>query len=317
MTECYAQDVRRTGNERAKDKMPSMPRIYLYPELRKEFPGLPSQTVASLEHAAVAKYRAIRYKVIWLASAALPTYRYPTPFPIPAQGWHAYLTEDKPIVSLRIGERRLELRLKSGSQFRRQSAAFRLIARGEAVAGEAAIYQGGTGLGAPVLVKLVAWLPRQAAQEATGTLYVRTVADSLLVAVNAKDEVLWRYHGDHLRRWAAEHRSALERWADDSKYENRPVPKFAERRADAARKFRDRMDSATHEIAAQLAAYAARRRFAVVEYDHTERAYCEAFPYFRLASLIAEKLDARGTQFVLKPASGGAPPESQEPLANT
>src|SRR5215469_15352180 len=86
MTECYARDVRRTGAER--EKMPSMPRIYLYPELRAEFPALPSQTVASLEHAAVAKYRAIRYKVIWTSSSALPNYRYPTPFPIPAQGLH-------------------------------------------------------------------------------------------------------------------------------------------------------------------------------------------------------------------------------------
>jgi hypothetical protein len=82
MTECYARDVRRTGKEH--EKMPPMPRVYLYPDLRTEFPALPSQTVASLEHTAVAKYRALRYSVIWIANAALPTYRYPTPFPIPS-----------------------------------------------------------------------------------------------------------------------------------------------------------------------------------------------------------------------------------------
>lgn len=308
MTECYARDVRRTGQ--AREKMPSMPRVYLYPELRAEFPALPSQTVASLEHAIVAKYRAIRYQVVWTAGAALPTYRYPTPFPIPSQGWHARIENDKPIVSLRIGERRLDLRLKSGAQFGRQYSAFRLIARGEAVPGEAALYQ----RGASLMVKLVAWLPRPEAQQASGVLRVRTDAQHLLVAVNAKDERLWFYNGDHLRRWAAEHRTALERWSDDAKYENRPVPNFADRRAAAARKFRDRMDSSTHEIAAQLAGYAQRRRFASVEYSDTERSYCPDFPYFRLASLIAEKLNARGITYI---ASSTIVPETQEPLAET
>ena len=158
-------------------------------------------------------------------------------------------------------------------------------------------------------------LPRQAAQEAIGTLHVRTVADSLLVAVNAKHEVVWRYHGDHLRRWAAEHRKALERWADDSKYENRPLPTFGERRAAAARKFRDRMDSVTHEIAAQLASYAQRRKFAALEYDDRERS-CPACPYYRLASLIAEKLDARGIAFVATSANGGPEEKTVESLAN-
>jgi hypothetical protein len=313
MTECYARDVRRTGME--SKKMPSMQRVYLYPELRAEFPALPSQTVASLEHAVVAKYRAIRYPIIWTGSAALPTYRYPTPFPIAAQAWHARIEQDKPIVSLRIGERRLQLRLKNGPQFRRQYAVFGLIALGEAVSGEAAVYQ--RGFGSALIVKLVAWLPRQAAQEANGVLNVHTAADSLLVAVNAEDKILWRYHGDHLRRWAAERRRVLQRWSDDSKYENRPMPAFEERRAVAARKFRDRMDSATHEIAAQLAGYAQRRRFARVEYDDHERGFCTDFPYFRLSSLIAEKLDARGISFGAKSATAGSEVQgkSSEPLA--
>lgn len=310
MTECYARDVRRTGKER--QKMPSMPRVYLYPELRQEFPALPSQTVAALEHTVVAKYRALRYQVVWTASAALPTYRYPTPFPIPSQGWHARIEEDRPIVNLRIGERRFDLRLKSGPQFARQMAGFRLLARGGAVPGEAAIYQRTTAMGVPLLVKLVAWLPRQQAQPGTSTLRVHTAVESLLVAVNAKDEKLWTYHGMHLRRWVAEHRKALDEWADDSKYENRPVPTFADRRTAAGRKFRDRMDSATHEIAAQLAGYAARRHFAEVEYDDRERHFCQSFPYFRLASLIAEKLDARGIQFR---ASSPAEENIGQPLA--
>ena len=63
----------------------------------------------------------------------------------------------------------------------------------------------------------------------------------------------------------------------------------------AVREFRDRMNSATHEIAAQLAGYASRRHFAQVRYDDSEHSYMgDGVPWHRLRSLIAEKLDARG-----------------------
>lgn len=305
LTEMYTRDVRRNGEA----KIPPMAPVYLYPEARAKFPALPPQTVAALEHTIQRKYRAARYEIVWAASAALPTYRYPTPFPCSSQSWHATIEEDRPIVSVRVGDVRLRLRLKSGPQFRRQFAQFRLVARGEAVQGEAAIYQQGSAL----MVKLVAWLPRPAqAKGADGILSVRTATDCLLVAANGKDEAMWRYNGDHLRRWAAEHRRQLQRWSEDAKCENRPIPTFAERREAACRRFRDRMNSATHEIAAQLAGYAARRRFAGVRYDDSEHGFCQAFPWFRLRALIAEKLDERGIEFV---ASGGANQEPPEPLA--
>jgi hypothetical protein len=122
-----------------------------------------------------------------------------------------------------------------------------------------------------------------------------TGQDCLLEAVDTKGGDLWRYNADHLRRWAGEHRTRLRRLAEDQKYEQRPVPSFAQRREAAVRKFRARMDSAAHEIAAQLAAYAARRHFATVRYDDSDRSYLgDGFPWFRLRALVAEKLDARG-----------------------
>lgn len=305
MTELYARDVRRTDEV----KMPPMTPVYLYPAARARFPSLPSQTVASLEHSVQAKYRAKRYEVVWTSGASLPTHRYPTPFPIPAQGWSAYMDGEAAIVSVRIGDARLRLRLKRGPQFRRQMSGFQQIVKEEAVPGEMALYDHGG-----VMVKMAAWLPRAEAKERHGTLAVRTAKDCLLIALNAKDETLWRYNGDHLKRWGAEHRDQLQRWAEDSKFENRPVPSFATRREHAARKYRDRLDSATHEIAAQLAGYADRRHFAAVKYDDSEKAYLgEKFPWFRLKSLIQEKLDARG--ITLEVASGGAPEKEPGPLA--
>jgi hypothetical protein len=289
--------------------MPPMARVYLYPEARARFPGLPSVTVASLEQSVQRKYRAVRYPVVWTSAASLPTHRYPTPFPVPNQGWTASVEADQAIVSVRIEDARYRLRLKRGPQFRRQMEAFRQIAEGEAVAGELAVYDHDG-----VMVKMAAWLPRAEDKgPRADVLTVRTGKDCLLIAVNAKDEALWRYNGDHLRRWAGEHRTQLQRWSEDQKYEQRPVPAFAHRREAAVRKFRDRMNSATHEIAAQLAGYASRRHFAQVRYDDNDHSYLgDGFPWYRLRSLIAEKLDARG---IALEASAQPAQETPGPLA--
>jgi hypothetical protein len=80
------------------------------------------------------------------------------------------------------------------------------------------------------------------------------------------------------------------------------VPTFAVRRKQAAEKFRARFDSATHQIAAELAGYAHRRHFAAVSYDDREHNYCEKFPWAELRRKLAEKLDERGIRLEL--ASG-------------
>ncbi|WP_321471586.1 hypothetical protein [uncultured Paludibaculum sp.] len=299
MTELYARDVRRHDQE----KMPPMPPAYLYPEARVRFPNLPSQAVASLEHTCQRNYRAKRYEVVWACSAALPTYRYPAPFPISGQNWQPSLEGNAPTVSVPIGDRRVRLRLKSGREFRRQLAAFRLIATGGAVRGEAALQQRGSAL----MLKMAAWLPRVReadAEQRTGVLSVTTRRDCLLTARGDQDARLWRYNADHLRRWQAEHARQLQRWSEDHKYEQGKRPMFAARREAAAQKYHDRMDSACHEIAAQLTGYAVRRRFAVVRYDDRERGFCQQLPWFRLRSLIAEKLDEAGIRLELTSSTG-------------
>lgn len=179
-------DVRRLPGDQ---KMPPMPRTYLYPDARKLFPELPPQTVASLEQTVTRKYRACRYKVLWACRAALPTFRFPQPFAVPNQCWSAYYgvgeTGKQPLISVRIGDRQLRLRLKSYAQYRRQLRAFRQIVAGNAVPGELALYRRRDHL----FCKIVAWIPRQATDtRREGVLSVRTVEDALLVALNTKDE---------------------------------------------------------------------------------------------------------------------------------
>jgi hypothetical protein len=292
MTELYARDVRRQG-----EKMPPMARVYLYPEARERFPELPSAACAAIEQAAQRKYRALRYKLIWTCQVSLPTYRYPVPYPIPANSWSIDIENTAPIVNVRLGDGRMRLRLKGGPHFRRQRAAIDQMIDGSATRGQMALYEKGKVL----MCKMVSWLPREkdtiAADARTGTLMIRTANDSLIVAANAKNDQLWTYHGDHIRRWSAEHRVQLQRWSDDHKAEHRPVPPFAERRQAAAVKYRNRMNSACHEVAALVAGYAQRRRFAAVSYTDAVRDFCPTFPWYQLRQLLAEKLDAAGLAF--------------------
>jgi hypothetical protein len=302
MTQFYARDVR--WDSSAKSLAP-MPKMYLYPEARLLFPVLPPRTVAALEHACRGRYRGMRRDLIWTFANSLPTFRYPVPFPVHNQSWSAERdpSGQRPVVGVRIVNRHFRLRLKGGPQFRRQLAHYDQLVIGKAVAGELSLYQ--PGLGAP-RVRMVAWLPREQptveSRAHQPILVVRTAADCLLLAVNGRGESIWRYNGDHLRRWRAAYITQLQRWSEDAKYENRPIPPFATRRINAGRKFRARIDSATHEIAAQLAGFSERRHYGTVVYDDSEKSYCEQFPWFDLRRKLAEKLDQRGIRLELATA---------------
>jgi hypothetical protein len=315
MTELYARDVRR-GEE---PKMPPMPKIYLYPEARRRFPALASQTVAALENALKAKYRAVRYEIIWTCGRSLPTHRYPHPLPLPNQSWSIAAEEplgaipERPRVSVRIGDRRWTLRLRGGPRYRRQLAAVRDLITGGATPGQLDLYEQSIDGKKHVMCKMAGWFLRRPRKTNEGTLFVRSTDTSLLVALNAKEENLWYYHADHLPRWSHEHREQLQRWSDDSKFEQRPVPSFTERRTAASAKYHQRMASAAREIAASLVGYAGRRKFARIEYNDSDQSFCAGFPWFALRNRVAILCDEAGIEFVV--ASGEAKTETGEPLA--
>ena len=315
-TQLYTRDSRRNGKTQAKEKLPPMQRVYLYPEARDHFPELPSQTIAALERSVSARYRARRYEVNWTGAASLASYRYPTPFPVHNQSWSIRLENNAPVVSVRLAEKPLRLLLRGGPQFHRQRAAILQMIDGQAVRGELAIYRRGSFAteSSTILVKLIAWLPRDGGkkEQRVGMLRVRTDADSLLVAVNRKGERIWRYHGDHVRRWASAHARQLQRWRGDAKADHEP-PQYEERRETATRKYRDRMPTCCHEVSAWLVGYACRRRFAALEYDDTARAFCPEFPYAALRQMIAYKADEARVEFHI--VSADATREIPESLA--
>lgn len=306
MTECYIRDVRRNDEE----KIPPMPRVYLYPEARMRFPALTPRTVAALEQTVQRKYRAKRFDVNWTASAALPTARYPQPLPVPNQGWDFDFNEqNQPIIKCRIGDSQWMLRLKSGPRYRRQIAGLKRMEQ----RGEMAIYKARDGT---TLVKLVGWLTRtEEATRQTSVLLVRTGRDHLLSAFDTGNKRLWVENRDSLPGIIVAHRRRLQRLNEDQKPEQRPIPSFAGVRSHAALQYRNRINSVIQEVCAHLGAFAARQDYGKVIYDDSER-WIDSFPYFRLAERLRIVLDEHGIEFERRdPATLALTRKPERPLA--
>jgi hypothetical protein len=310
MTELYVRDIRRDGDE----KMPPMQRAYLYPEARTRFPSLAPQTVVSIENGVQAAYRKARYEVLWTCSTSLPAFRYPRPLPVHNQSWEPTLAGERPVVRVRLGGRWWQLRLKGGPRFHPQIEAYRQMVSGEAIRGELSLYRvrahDGKLADRPnsdqkvkftVMCRMVVWLPRAARpQKSDEILKVTTADDMLLIARNSRDECVWKYHGDHLRRWAAEHRKFLQSVADDRKVQQQAA--VADRRTAAAWKYRNRTRSAIREIVAQLISYSVRQEYGALAYDDGATGFCPEFPYAALRDQLRNKCSEAGLRFEQSPA---------------
>jgi len=188
-TQLYARDVRRQPGD---EKMPPMPKIYLYPEAREQAPDMDPQSVASLLQAVERKYRARRYDVIWTASQSLPNHRYPVPYPCHNASWSVDRDDDgRRLLSVRLAGQRRSLALRGGKRHRRMLGAVDALIAGKAVKGELSIYQtkASSSTHRPssekqtqLMAKMVMWLPKpQTANAKDAVLDVRTGSESLLV----------------------------------------------------------------------------------------------------------------------------------------
>lgn len=312
------------------EKLPPMPRVYLYPGAREIAPDMDPQSVTAVLQAVERKYRERRYDVIWQRKASGPSYRYPAPYPVHNQGWRAELGPDnEALISVRLGGRRWTLRLAGGPGFARQRRAFLRLVAGEAVHGELALYPVAASGGdhrpgmddrrqSRLVAKLVMWLPKEEREGRGGVLYVRTTGDSLLVYHTEGGEPR-HLHADQARRWAAEHRRRLQRLSDDTKAEKRKSRRqlrgLQDRREAWARKHRHRMDSLTHEASAAIAGFARRQGVGRVVYDDTDKSYVpEGFPWAELRQKLQYKLAGEGITFEIAGASGEVVDESPESL---
>lgn len=314
VTHYRLQDVTRDSEMK---HLPRLAPIYAYPRARDLYPDVDPSALAQLLRSTEARYRKARHSLIWQSASALPTYRYPVPYPIHNQAWTGrWGTAGEALIDVRLGGRRWTLRLRGGHEFRRQREAFGLIVAGDAVQGTLVLYRqaanrgdhrpatedrvpgGGARRSYRVMAKLVAWLPRRApieSRERAGILQLRTASDSFWIATFATRE--WRLHADHVRGWIAAHRRRLDRLGQDIHFD-KPWPNARMHiegvRRLAALKQHRRLESFCHEASAQAVRWAEREGAAAVHYDDRVRSFLPAFPWHQLRTQLATKLDEHG-----------------------
>lgn len=321
-TELYARDYRRKPED---EKLAKMQPVYLYPELRKRFPSIPSTCVPALEQEITRRYAARRYDLLWTSSRSLETYRYPYPFPIPAAAWSVSRDDDGGWwIHLPLPGRRWKIRLITSKRTYQLRFLQRIMA-GEAVQAAAAIYRRiDYSMDKPrvaTMVKLVARVPKSPEREsASGVLRLKTSSDFFWVADKNGLGDPWILHGQHVRGWieqAARYRRIM---LDDLKAERRSphdrrrgmVAKMGQR----AERDRNRLLSWRHEAARMLVEYAIRQGVATIEYDDSDKSYLSSYPWAAQRDVLRQKCEMAGIAIVIHSSDEG-PPESAGSLAES
>lgn len=303
------------------------PSFYLYKKFEPKkplavdlFSELDSNSVVAILNTVQAKYKASRFNVIWLRDEALPTFKYPYPYPISSKGWKPRWlseTEKAPVVEVSLNKQRFAIRLRGGSGFRRQKESFAKLLSGDAVACEMAIYRSRAsqndnriGLkthtdGATVrynyMVKLVMWLPKSIIKRNEKVLTVATDPESFIIASFGDSSPVWRVNADHVRRWIAEYDRRRHRLSDDLKAELRAGgrDRFADLRARLAKHQNDRLNSFIHETSRHVADYAKRNKCSEVSLNNKCRSYFTGFPWEAFKTHLMQKLNEYNITFSL------------------
>ena len=318
-------------------KMPPLPRVDLYKLFgsyadRAAWDGA-AQSANSIFHAVESRYRKARFSTLWRCEAALPTYRYPTPYVIHNAAWTATWTTEQdqtghttrtPTVSVPLGGRRWTLRLRGGN--RRNLAAFAQVVSGAAIQGALMISRqrasgshrqesserkpgGGRRTSWRIMVKVVAhWPQPMTSKLREGTLLVRTTRNCFLVAGDPDTEHPWKLHDDHARGRIKQHAWQLDRLSNDLKAERRNPKRerqaIQERLDVLTHRHRCWLDTYCHTAAKMLANYADRSQVQGVSYDDTEQRYFPNFPWAKFRELLKSKLEDLGLRFTHFVASG-------------
>jgi hypothetical protein len=278
-------------------KMPPMPRVYLYGEVPPGICGMDCNSHVALLHAVEQKYRKARFDVVWLRSAAPPSYRYPVPYPLRPTNWRCKTGEGgEPLVECRFGGRWWTLRLRGGWQFKRLLAAHGKIVAGDAIGTEMSLLQGGEG-GKRLLAKLVAWFPRAEQREKEGTLRVTTGGGRFLCATIGGREP-WILNADHVRRWIAEHEEFRQRMAEDLKHEKRWPRATREQMLrvldSRCKRQHCRLKDFVGHASKMLVQFAARQRAALIWIDDCDKSYFPSFPWRQFREAVIYKADELG-----------------------
>lgn len=289
------------------ERLPSCPTPYLYPVVREAVPDLDPQSATAIIRAIEGKYRAIRYDVLWMRTAAWPAYRYPQPYPVHNQAWSLSIEDGGALLlSVRFQGERWTLRLRGGPGFRRQRRALESVMAGDSLQGEATLYEVGSRPGdhrpngsgrSRLMAKLVLWMPKREARESSGSMLVEGTPDEFLAA-SIGEGVRWVINGDHIRTQVVGYDRARKRRAEDLKHEKRWPTKRREAwlRAgrEAARRQQHRLSTYCHEVSLMVAERARRAGVAEIVMDLSRARFVQPFPWHLLQEMLGYKAKERG-----------------------
>ena len=129
-----------------------------------------------------------------------------------------------------------------------------------------------------------------------GTLNVSSSIGSLIVATKQQNETPFVITGDKAKQWAAERYKKYKRISQDRKSGKRQALNKISRRV--GDKWKNRIDSFTHEVSSQIVSHAKRRKVAKLTLDFTIKSWSKKFAWFDLAQKIKYKCEDAGIEFV-------------------
>ena len=276
---------------------------------RTRFPEIDSQIDSQGKYAILAKaeadYFRSRFERQVLCASVLPECRsgeLPLPVPFAAVN-RIWLHEGHVYLRLRVAGRRFTVKLAAGNRHWRAVRAVESSLPDGRV-GELKIQERGR----DVMVGFSLLLPRETGERRDVVVRVATVKESLWSVVVDGREHSWDLHDDQVKQAITAYRRRLARISDDLKMERRRPHEnsaaFEAARDRMSEKYRARLHDYCHKAAAILCGLARRHKASRVEYDDREQAYFGRFPWFKLRTLVAEKLVAIGVEFAHVTGSG-------------
>lgn len=271
---------------------------------RKSFDGAAgsmSSITKAVEDAWRSHPRFGRFAVLWKGEASPAVFRFPYPWPVRSQELKVFRDkQSRPRVSVTLPGGRVDFRIGDGPDFRRQLRAFDVLL-GDPTRLKAAKITGrrkaGKMVGADI--RIVGSFDAMEKKEGVAAV-VRTDPNALLVA-EVEGRQPWILNCDNIVRQHKSHKVFLQRIGEDLKHEKR-LTKSQRAGTNAAREKRcdkhaSRMDTALHQISAQLVGYLMRCEVREVVYDDGIKEYIpDGFPWAKLAERIAYKLSGCGVE---------------------
>lgn len=270
-----------------------------YDAIRAKLPDFPTGSANQILQEVQKKYLEER-KDIYHGKRSLPNFR-EVPYPFRPDRARLGMSGEIPTVTLGMpGDRRMTFQLHRGKKSPRQMAIFlEALKHPELfcqvslleVEGNASDHRAGTKKGASLRIKIVAYVPKVGRAPRSGALILTTTNAALLTAMDAKDNRLFIYNGDHIRGWVEANRRKNQRLSFDRKL-GASMPENSEL-------YERRMKTAVKQVAAHVVGYADRRRFAEICWLPTVHRYVKSFRWADLETRIGILCKERGISFVI------------------